>query len=171
MQRKYSPTMALLVTACVAGYASSLSPSSRRRFRSAQSSGWGGDVVLTANSLTSRGIMMSRGSPDDANSYNDDAFGLIFLTGGILSQDADFVGTFALLSASAAACTRIGLVARDARAPAAVAISTLLLSPMVASIRRYGSFEYVTSPLPVEIGLCLISIVWAFVNKLREDGN
>jgi hypothetical protein len=164
--------MALIVTACAAGCASPLSLSTIRRFRSSQSPRQGGDVALPASSTpTSRGIMMSRGSPDDSNSYNDDAFGLVFLTGGILSQDADFVGTFAILSAFAAACTRIGHVTRDARAPAAVATATLLVSPMVASIRRYGSLEYVAPPLPVELGLCLISVIWAFANKSREDSD
>ena len=108
-------------------------------------------------------------SPDEGNSYNDDAFGLVFLTGGFLSQDVDFVATFASLSAAAATFTGIGLVAKDERAPAAVATATLLLSPFVASIRQHGSLHYLSPPIPVEIGVCLISVIWSFVNKSREE--
>ncbi len=113
--------------------------------------------------------MMGYKSPDEGNSYNDDAFGLVFLTGGVLSRDADFVATFATLSAAAAVFAGMGLVAKDERAPAAVATATLLLSPFVASMRQHGSLEYLSPPIPVEIGVCLISVVWSFVNKSREE--
>jgi hypothetical protein len=105
-------------------------------------------------------------SPDEGNSYNDDAFGLVFIAGGVLSRDVDFVATFATLSAAAAAFTGMGLVPKDERAPAVVATSTLLLSPFVASIRQHGgSLEYLSTPIPVEIGVCLISVIWSFVNN------
>lgn len=112
--------------------------------------------------------MRARGykSPDEGNSYNDDAFGLVFIAGGVLSRDVDFVATFATLSAAAAAFTGMGLVPKDERAPAVVATSTLLLSPFVASIRQHGgSLEYLSTPIPVEIGVCLISVIWSFVNN------
>jgi hypothetical protein len=112
--------------------------------------------------------MRARGykSPDEGNSYNDDAFGLVFIAGGVLSRDVDFAATFATLSAAAAAFTGMGLVPKDERAPAVVATSTLLLSPFVASIRQHGgSLEYLSTPIPVEIGVCLISVIWSFVNN------
>jgi hypothetical protein len=177
MQHKYSPPLALFVTACAACCASSLLPYHRPTsvvsFRQSRRGGAASSPPLPpAGPMTwSRGKMASRRSSDDASSYNDDAFGLVFLIGGILSQDADFVATFALLSASAAACTRTGLATKDERAPAAVAIATLLLSPIVASVRRYGSLEYISAPIPVECGLCLMSVIWAFVNKSREGSN
>ena len=106
-------------------------------------------------------------SPDERNSYNDDAFGLVFLIGGLLSQDVDFVVTFASLSAIAAIGTNAKLVDKDERAPAVVAILTLLITPFISSLRQYGSVEQITTPLPVEIGLCTISAIWAFVNWSR----
>ncbi|KAL7550632.1 hypothetical protein ACHAWF_013851 [Thalassiosira exigua] len=108
-------------------------------------------------------------SPDEGNSYNDDAFGLLFLTGGVLSQDVDFVGTFASLSAMAAVGTKLGFVRKDERAPAAVAMSTLLISPFVASLRTSGSLDSVAYPMPAEVGLCVLSSIWAFANWSRRE--
>jgi hypothetical protein len=105
-------------------------------------------------------------SPDEANSYNDDAFGLVFLTGGILSRDADFAFTFVFLSVIAALAAKIGFeMAKDMRAPAAIAFATLLLSPIVSSLRKSGSLDDISPPMPVEIGVCLLSAIWAFVNN------
>lgn len=128
--------------------------------------------MVSSNTLSSerlRGrsstlLHMNYKSPDEKNSYNDDAFGLIFLIGGILSQDVDFVVTFAALSTIAALSTNLGLVTKDERAPAVVATLTLLISPVISSLRQSGSLDQLAPPMPVEIGLCLISIIWAFVN-------
>ena len=124
-------------------------------------------IVSSGTSTSSSSMRMNYKSPDEKNSYNDDAFGLVFLIGAVLSQDIDFVATFASLSAIAAISTNSGLVGKDERAPAAVAILTLLISPVTSSFRRYGSLEQLASPVPVEIGLCLISTIWAFVNWSR----
>ena len=112
-------------------------------------------------------LQLSYKSPDEENSYNDDAFGLIFLTGGILSQDVDFIATFASLSAIAAVGTKLGFIQKDERAPAAVAMLTLLILPVVSSLRQTSSLDDLTPPMPVEIGLCTISALWAFVNWSR----
>jgi hypothetical protein len=80
-------------------------------------------------------LQMNYKSPDEINSYNDDAFGLVFLTGGVLSQDVDFVASFAALSAIAAMGTNVGLIEKDERAPAAVAMLTLLITPAISSLR------------------------------------
>ena len=106
-------------------------------------------------------------SPDEGNSYNDDAFGFVFALGGAASQDVNFAATFAALSAIAAIGTGVGVIKKDERAPAAVAMATLVLSPIVASLR---SGENIIMPPPVEIGVCTISAIWAFVNwsKAKE---
>jgi hypothetical protein len=100
--------------------------------------------------------------------YNDDAFGLVFLSGGLLTKDADFAGTFLILSAIAAASTSAGVVKTDTRLPGAVAVLTILISPIVASLRATGSLESLAPPDPIEIGLCTVSFIWAFVIWLRE---
>jgi hypothetical protein len=100
--------------------------------------------------------------------YNDDAFGLVFLSGGLLTKDADFEGTFLILSAIAAASTSAGIVKTDTRLPGAVAVLTILISPIVASLRATGSLESLALPDPIEIGLCTVSFIWAFVIWSRE---
>ena len=114
-------------------------------------------------------MQMNYKSPDEGNSYNDDAFGFVFLTGGILTQDVDFVGTFAALSAIAAVGTGAGFVKKDERAPAVVATTTLLVAPVAASLRQSGSLGHLSAPMPAEFGLCLVSAAWAFFNWSRQD--
>mmetsp|Transcript_31236 Transcript_31236/g.75174 ORF Transcript_31236/g.75174 Transcript_31236/m.75174 type:complete len:201 (+) Transcript_31236:2312-2914(+) len=94
--------------------------------------------------------------------YNDDAFGLVFLTGGILSKDPDFVVTFVVLSAIAAIASNSQSV--DTRLPGLVAMATLVLTPIVAYL--HGTIVDGTgiwaAPQPVEIGLCFVSLAWSF---------
>ena len=111
----------------------------------------------------------------DFQRYNDDAFGLVFLVGGFASQDINFSGTFLVLSAIAAIATSNGgLFKFDSRIPGVVAMMTLLVSPIVSSIRlTAGSsggagagagsiFDNIQAPIPVEIGLCCFSLVVGF---------
>lgn len=102
--------------------------------------------------------------------YNDDAFGLIFLTGGILTKDVDFVGTFLVLSSVAAICTSAEIV-QDTRLPGVVAVVSLIISPVVASLRATGSLTSLAAPDPIAIGLCTISCVWAFYIWSRETNS
>ena len=101
--------------------------------------------------------------------YNDDAFGLIFLSGGILARDVDFSGTFLVLSAVAATCITIGTIKFDERIPAAVAFMTLLISPIESSLRLSGSMGSISPPSLVEIGLCTVSAIWAFAKWSRKE--
>mmetsp|Transcript_11141 Transcript_11141/g.24530 ORF Transcript_11141/g.24530 Transcript_11141/m.24530 type:complete len:180 (+) Transcript_11141:92-631(+) len=110
-------------------------------------------------------------SPDEKNNYNDVAFGLVSVIGGFLSQDVDFVAAFVFLSAIAATGTSLRFIEKDERAPAAVAMITLLVSPVISSLRQTGSLEHITPPLPVEIGLCTVSAILAFVNWSREKSD
>jgi hypothetical protein len=108
---------------------------------------------------------------EDINSsryYNDDAFGFVFLTGGVLSQDVDFVITFGSLSAIAALCTYLKVIDQDTRTSALVAILTIIATPFVTSIHQHGS-SYLEPPMPIEVGVCLLSAVWAFVNATNEN--
>ena len=109
-----------------------------------------------------------KSSPNnDYQGYNDDAFGLIFLSGGILAKDADFSGTFLVLSALAATFTTAGKIKFDERIPAVVAFATLLIAPFESSLRLSGSLLTVTPPSLVEIGLCTVSALWAYLKWLR----
>jgi hypothetical protein len=109
---------------------------------------------------------------EDINSsryYNDDAFGFVFLTGGVLSQDVDFVITFGSLSAIAALWTYLKVIDQDnTRTLALVAIPTIIVTPFITSIHQHGS-SYLEPPMPIEIGVCLLSVIWAFVNATNEN--
>lgn len=113
--------------------------------------------------------LQSSSPSNDDQGYNDDAFGLIFLTGGILAKDVDFSGTFLVLSALAATCTAVGTIKFDERIPAAVAFMTLLITPIETSLRLSGSFGIMSPPSLVEIGLCTVSAAWAFVRWSRQE--
>ncbi|KAL7449522.1 hypothetical protein ACHAWC_001577 [Mediolabrus comicus] len=114
-------------------------------------------------------VALQMSPKNDDQSYNDDAFGLIFLSGGLLAKNADFSGTFLALSAVAATCTTVGVIKADERIPAAVAIMTLFISPIESSLRLTGSLESVSPPSLVEIGLCSVSAAWAFLKWSRQE--
>ena len=107
-------------------------------------------------------------SPDEQNNYNDDAFGLVFLASAFEGR-IDFAGIFLVLSAIGAISTSSGILEKDDRLPGVVACITLLLSPIVSSLRLTGSFDNMSLPTTVEIGLVLISTVWSFVNWKKKE--
>ena len=113
-------------------------------------------------------LQMGYKSPDEKNNYNDDAFGLVFLASAF-EGNVDFAGTFLVLSAIGAISTSSGILQKDDRLPGVVACITLLLSPIVSSLRLTGSLDNMSLPTTVEIGLVLISSVWSFVNWKQEE--
>lgn len=164
-------------------------------YRSKQSSEWNNCLVVPRNiqrighfteqaSTSPRSpnscLYAAKGSDDKKSAkkpgmagYNDDAFGLIFLTGGVLSQDADFVVTFVALSAIAAIASS-SFVEFDERLPGLVAMATLLVTPIVAFLHATivdggGGGGIWAAPQPVEIGLCLVSLAWAFAKWSQEE--
>jgi hypothetical protein len=100
--------------------------------------------------------------------YNDDAFGLVFLAGGFISKDVDFAGTFLSVSAIAATSTYGGILSADARMPGIVALSTLLISPIIASLRSSGGLDNMHAPVPIEIVLCTVSFLVSIFNWRRQ---
>ena len=97
--------------------------------------------------------------------YNDDAFGLVFLAGGLISKDVYFAATFLALSAVASSATYVGIIKADARVAGAVALLTLIISPIVMS---NGSLNGMVAPLPIEICVCGVSILVAIFNSTRS---
>ena len=107
-------------------------------------------------------------SPNEKNNYNDDAFGLVFLASAF-EGNVDFAGIFLVLSAIGAISTSSGILQKDDRLPGAVAVFTLLLSPIVSSLRLTGSFDNVSLPTTVEFGLVIISVLWSFINWKQQE--
>jgi len=118
--------------------------------------------------------------------YNDDAFGLLFLTSGVATKDVAFGIAFCLLSALAATLTTTGTWNKnnDPRAPGLVAIVSLVFGrPLVAygvlpTIERLlvGNNSlavpvqvqaiddlpmYTDAPPTFEILACLVSLGWS----------
>ena len=113
-------------------------------------------------------LQMGYKSPDEKNNYNDDAFGLVFLASAF-EGNVDFAGTFLVLSAIGAISTSSGFLIKDDRLPGAVAVFTLLLSPIISSIRLTGSLDNISLPTTVEFGLVIISVLWSFTNWKKQQ--
>jgi hypothetical protein len=115
--------------------------------------------------------------------YNDDAFGLVFLSGFAVTQDVAFAVSFVGLSALAAATTngRLWNQDNDARVPGAVALAALVLGRPLVAFGLLPLFLDVTAgsslteglmdlppptaiPPTFEIAVCIISVAWAFFN-------
>ena len=140
--------------------------------------------AFTSNRIPSRQIIspritLSMGIPPKLSSkedeeefdrYNDDAFGLVFLAGSMFFNDYDFAGTFLAFSVVAATVTNAGILkSPDDRIPGLVALSTLALSPFVASLRSTGTLGDAIAPTPLEITVCLISFFWSIYKWKREQ--
>lgn len=118
--------------------------------------------------------------------YNDDCFGLIFLTSVIVAQDAVFAACFALLSAVAAysfsngtaynVSNKFGVSANklQLQVPAVVAGLTLLVvAPVGRVLLQPDSIEFLPTMAPeatlLEFGVVAVSVIYALVQTRNED--
>lgn len=115
--------------------------------------------------------------------YNDDAFGLVFLSASLVSRDFSFAGSFMLLSAIGATISNAN-VANIKKfqpvLPGIVAFAALATSKFelfaVAAQRLGGDFVV---PLDergsqLELLVCSISLVWGIIQQVRsgkDEGN
>ncbi|VEU36010.1 unnamed protein product [Pseudo-nitzschia multistriata] len=109
-------------------------------------------------------------------SYNDDAFGFIFLGGFAVTQDPFFAGTFVLFSAIAAVATRNGTLPSSRAVPAAVAGFTLIASLLLPTDQLYSLFalERPELSLPADVsvikaGFCTVSMLYGFLLSSTEQ--
>jgi hypothetical protein len=114
---------------------------------------------------------------DDKNErggYNDDCFGLIFLSGLAVTNDAIFAGTFLTLSLSAALATSLGkLPASSRKIPAAVAGFTLLATPVMKTVLPRIISIGVEDSLScsrswIEVAVCFVSLFYGFKYSREE---
>jgi hypothetical protein len=130
-----------------------------------------GVVVSPANTVVSSTtrLFFSK-EPSKTTDYNDDAFGLVFLCGATVAEDAVFSSLFLVLSAVAAIATKQGKLPSNNQVPAAVAGVTLLLTvgillnPLDVVL---GDWSNTSSKSPsatwIEVALCMASMVYGFV--------
>jgi len=118
-------------------------------------------VAVHKYSFVTSCISLASSSKDDSGNddnnalsynYNDDAFGLVFLTGALVDKDYEFSGIFMVLSAVAAAVSR-NLPGDELVSPGKVALVALFLR------FAYARFDF-SLVSKAEIGVCLISFFW-----------
>jgi hypothetical protein len=110
--------------------------------------------------------------------YNDDCFGLIFLSGLAVTNDPIFAGTFLALSSLAAVATSLGeLPASSRKIPAAVAGFTLLATPVMKTVLpRIISINSVEDSLSgsrswIEVAVCFVSLFYGFIFSREEKAS
>jgi hypothetical protein len=121
-----------------------------------------------------------RGNSGDAAivEYNDDAFGLVFLSGSFVARDVVFSAIFLLLSALAAIAVRQKKISFSNRIPPLVAGTSLGLATLFTILLSSSSSDGLVSTggilsdwmgaksltaIQVELAVCSISILYGFV--------
>ena len=121
--------------------------------------------------------------------YNDDAFGLVFLTSSLVIHDFYFCITFLSLTAFTATLVNTGKIRFSPLLPGFVGVATIVLRVLIpwlsskamivdvellisSLINSLGIIEYEnndpTSDLLPETLLSSISFIWAFYNQRKE---
>jgi hypothetical protein len=125
----------------------------------------------------------SSSNDDDKNkhsrngAYNDDCFGLIFLSGLSVTNDSIFAGTFLTLSSLAAVATSLGkLPASSRKIPAAVAGFTLLATPVMKTVLPRIIIISVDDSLSgsrswIEVAVCFVSLFYGFIFSREEKAS
>jgi hypothetical protein len=157
------------------------SPSSLKTDKSSRNQG---------SSSSSSSSSSSKNSNWQKSSYNDDAFGLVFLGGGLVAQDVLFSGLFLVLSTMAAIATNLKsgfFPGNNPRLAGSVAGVTLVVRlillvwhvtlPPLSPVLGAGS-DITASTIWSEVALCSVSMLYGFViakaapsswSKERED--
>lgn len=95
--------------------------------------------------------------------YNDDAFGLIFLSALIAENDYPFATAFGLLSGASAILTKQGLVPYRPLLPGVVAVVAYAIATVIDG--------HLLPPL--EGAVCAVSVIWSLVQEVQlqtEEG-
>lgn len=120
--------------------------------------------------------------------YSDDCFGLIFLSTGLIAHDVLFAGFFLILSILAASAFNSKFFQNileqrrklKMQLPAVVAGATLLLVSLIRNTIVTGIslqfskefatiFETETFNIPLEVAVCLISLIYGFASSQKNQ--
>lgn len=119
------------------------------------------------------------------NSYNDDAFGLIFLNSAVVLRDFNFAASFLLLSAIVAASVSAGTVRLRSWLPGAVAFISFFVARLAAAFGS-GPMDWASEwaensavgpafglesdgVLLLEIAACAVSLLWGITQDSGVD--
>ena len=97
--------------------------------------------------------------------YNDDAFGLIFLSTSLILQDTIFAGVFLTVSGLAAIVSNSNNKINDKQRlimPGIVAMISLALRTLSVSISQDELLIVENELLKQELVLCFVSLLWAY---------
>ena len=100
--------------------------------------------------------------------YNDDAFGLVFLSSAIAIKDEVFASIFLAFSASAALMVFSEKVSFTHRLPAAVAAVTLALSTLAGNFGIH-SRDPLPNAIELESAVCFVSVAWGLWRTKGES--
>lgn len=109
--------------------------------------------------------------------YNDDAFGLIFLTASLALRDLCFAAAFLFLSAIAATAVSANVFKFQPVLPGVVAYVALALSklePLSSAAQAFG--VDIAMPLDdngrnIELAICAISLIWGIIQQRRPSSD
>lgn len=94
--------------------------------------------------------------------YNDDAFGLIFLTALFIENDIPFASTFGILSGIVAASVKNGVISFQPLLPGVTALVALGVARGVVDVARG---ERNNASLALEGAVCAVSVGWGIVQQ------
>jgi len=137
------------------------------------------DIVATTNAGWERRAKRGGDGDDDRDVpvyYNDDAFGLVFLTASLVVRDFSFAAAFLLLSAIAATLSNANVadIKSTPILPGVIAFAALAASkiePFAFAAQSLGG-DFVV-PLDeqgsqIELIVCSISLVWCIIQQVRS---
>lgn len=101
--------------------------------------------------------------------YNDDAFGLIFLSSFFVAKDYTFAACFGALSFLAVILVQFGGFRFNPLLPGLVAISSFIVTSIVGNVVTDAVPE--DAAIPVELGATAVSLIWGLIQATRENGN
>lgn len=127
-------------------------------------------------SPSSSSCLHSQSDDKDASSstsptvlYNDDAFGLVFLSSLFVAKDYTFAATFASLSFLAVIMVQFAGVTFTPLAPGFVALMSLFVTAIVGNGFELTDVIPEDIALPVEVAASAVSLAWGFIQTTRDD--
>lgn len=96
--------------------------------------------------------------------YNDDAFGLVFLSSFVVEHDNAFAGTFGVLSTVAAILVRSKVIEYRPLIPGIVAVCTVLALTALTPTELHP--DNVTR---LQLGVCAVSLAWSIIQEVQQQ--
>ena len=111
-------------------------------------------------------VMQEQRDKDRNLDYNDDAFGLVFLSSFVVEHDNAFAGTFGVLSAISAVMVRNKLIEYRPMIPGIVALFTVL----VLTAMTPTSFHPNNVTL-LQLCVCAVSLTWSIIQEVQKQAD